>query len=472
MKTKSLILLILLAHSTQAFDYGDLPELNLTIGTPPYWVVWDYNLQRSNSMNNPPDGVEEIEDMPFDDAWIKIFALDKTVYDTETGVAAASRDGNVLVKYDYDPDCPRSTYDWDDCTGRRYRLVDWDERLRIYANGDYEGNDPVEDYDIPDSDDTLEITAELYLEVECKKYRLRDYEINGTWYCEEDYLGRYYYDDTIEDTLTYAVPTLEPTAELSFQKLAENELEISRGRLSVTANTPFSKLDLRLGGNSLVFSRNAYDVEFYLPEYNLLRITTYRLPHVVESDLFATVAETRNNDTGDIETTIEFTLNYEDTLEVLDSRDCEITLTDLFGEEIEIGGLCGIDWKQTRINATTNERIFVHEDEVVVEALLTHAGQPVAGHELVLHYAGDEFMETTDSMGKAVFHLMAEYPENRIDIVFGGDGEYLQSSKTILIATSSSRLKALLIQVMPALLVLIISAYGVYRMLKFAGVLR
>jgi len=472
MRLKHLILLVLISQTANAFNYTNLPELNLTIETPPYEIVWDYNIDQSNAVDEVPLEVKPIDDMPFKNAWIKIMALEKTIHDTETNISVASREGRILVKYDYISTCPPSTYDWDRCRGRRYKLVGWNEELRIYANGEYEGNSKIESYSIPCTENTLELRAELYLEVECKRYSLEEYEINETEYCEEEYDGLRYYDGIIEDSVTYLTSDMYPEANLTFKAIAENPFEASKGILTVEAKAPYSKLEARIGGKSLTYSGNAYDIEAYLPNYNLLRISTYDLPHIIESNLFSRIYDIRDNTTGEINTTIEFILTYEETKNILSSKNCEITLTDLFQNEVTIENLCEGDWKQTKIETVTNGKIYANGDEIQIRAVLTHEVNPIADKQVLIYYAGDEFSGITDERGMVLLTFTAEYPYNRIDVIFPGEDHYLSSSRTLLIATTGSRLNAIILRILPPLLILLVSIFGIQYMLRFAGVVK
>jgi hypothetical protein len=471
MNLKTILVLVLLSQTATALNYTRLPELNLTIGTPPYGTIWDYNLDRSLTATEPPQEVNQSDGSGVRDAWVKILALDKLILDSETNSSYASNQGKVLTKYGFTPRCPPSYYCWPDCYGIRYELAGYSEEYSLYANGILQGTYAIQDYAIPENSSTLELEATLEIEVRCRKYHLRWVldENNQPEYCTEEYDGIETYKANFADKKTYGLIGLKPQANLTFSRLAQDVSETSKGRLAIRTASPYSDAIFIIGDNKLEFSGNAYDIDYYLPDYNLLRISTYSLPRITDYSLFSELSRTRNNQTGVIITTLDFTLTYDETEAMLESRNCKLAIKDLFNKEYILDKLCETDWKQTTLNASTSGLLFNDGEQVNVSAVLAFNGIPLEGRKLILRYAGVEYEEYTNSEGAASFTIQAEYPENKIEVEYSSEGEYLGSSKTLLIATSNSGAMTLVTGILPTLLLLLVTAYGFYKMVKRWG---
>ncbi|VVB54982.1 Uncharacterised protein [uncultured archaeon] len=471
MNFRALVVLVFLSQAAAALGYTNLPQMNLTIATPPYQVVWGYNLVRGNSTSGPPNGTVLSQGSGFTDAWVKILALDKAVFDSEINSSYASRQGQVLSKYGYTPVCPPSDYCWPSCIGTRYEYAGSTGRFTLFANGQLQGSNAIQGYSIPDTATQLNLNAQLNVDTRCRKYklRLRVDPNTGLRYCNERYFGVVTFSGVVSDKAAYGLFDLKPQANVSFQRIAQDVSEISRGRLTVRTAAPYSNLTFILGNNSLSYSGNAYDVGYYLPDYNLLRVSTYGLSRITQYGLFSNVSRARENGSGVVVTDVDFTLTYGETKALLQRRICRLIVEDLFKRQYVLENLCPTDWKQPVIDASTNGRIFADNGEVNISVSLAYNGTQIPGRRVFVRYANRQYAKTTDSNGKADFVFNAEYPNNRVEVEFPGDGVYLGCSKTVLIAVSDSEVKDLLAQILPAFLVFVISVYGAYRMLKFWG---
>jgi len=471
MDSKTFFILVLLSQSVMALGYTDLPELNLTIGSPSYQLIWNYNLLRNSLISGSPQGTTLSQSSGYKDAWIKILTLDNVIHDSELNSSFASRQGNVLTKYGYTPTCPPEDYCWPSCVGTRYELAGSSETFSLYVNGQPQGNSIVEAYTVSNTSANLNLTAQLTIETYCRKYKLRwVYDKKGKpEYCAEWDAGVETFKGTIADRQYYGLTDLKPQANVTFSRIALDISEVSRGKLALKTSAPYSNLSFYVGNNSISFSGNAYDIGYYYPDYNFLRISTYGLPRITQYGLFSNVSRTRNNVTGEVITEFYFTLTYAETEAMLESKKCKLVIQDLFQKEYVLDKLCQTDWKQPITNASTSGLIFSDKDKVNVSVLLTYNGVPIPDKQIVVRYAGSNYTETTDSKGTAEFIIQAEYPNNNIEVEFSGDEDYLSCSKTLMIATMNSRAEDLLWLILPALFVLIITGYGAYKMLKFLG---
>ncbi|MFH1126086.1 MAG: hypothetical protein V1703_03090, partial [Candidatus Altiarchaeota archaeon] len=267
----------------------------------------------------------------------------------------------------------------------------------------------------------------------------------------------------------YGLTDLKPQANVTFTRIAQDISEVSKGKLILKTAAPYSTLKFYIGNNSLYFSGNAYDIDYYYPEYNFLRISTYSLPRITQYGLFSNISKSRNQTTGGVITNLDFTLTYPETQAVLKSRNCKVVLEDLFQKEYIVDNLCQTDWRQTVINASTDDQLYSDGQQINISTILTYNGTLLSNKQIIVHYANTQYNKTTNLQGKADFAITAEYSYNKIDVEFLGDNQYLGCSKTLLVSTSNSRMKTLLTFILPALLVFLVTAYGAYKMLKFAG---
>jgi len=471
MDSKTLAVLVLLAQSAAALSYTDLPEMNLIIGSPSYQLIWNYNLLRNNLVSGPPQGTAMSQGSGYKDAWVRILVLDKVIFDSELNSSLAARQGYVLSKYNYTPTCPPEDYCWPSCVGTRYELAGSTGTYTLYANKQLQGSNLIEDYGVPNTSTKLNLTAQLDIQTQCRKYVLRWVydKKRKPLYCTERSAGVVTFKGTVTDKGSYGLTDLKPQANLTFTRIALDVSEVSRGKLRIRTSAPYSSLNFSIGNNSISFSSNAYDVGYYYPDYNFLRISTYSLPRITQYSLFSNVSRARNNLTGDVFTDFDFTLTYAETKAMLESKNCKLVIQDLFQTQYVIDNLCQTDWKQPVINASTGGQIFSDKDPVNVSVLLTYKGVPIPDKQMIILYANTNYTETTDLNGIAEFTIPAKYPNNKIEVEFLGDKDYLGCSKTLMIATMNSRAEDLLWWILPALLVLIITCYGAYKLLKFLG---
>ena len=412
MKLKTFFILFLACQTASALNYTNLPDLNLTIGIPPYQIVWDYNLAQSQAIDGPPQGVTASNGTGYQDAWIKILALNQTVYDSGTASFSASYQGKVLTKYDYTPRCPSSDYCWSSCTGKRYELIDSTGALRVYANNQLLDTTTITAYSVPETSTQLNVRAELGIETRCMKYHLegRIDPDTGDLYCVEIQDDIETFFGNLADQSLYSIKGLNPQANLTFTHIAKDITEISTGKLIITTDTPYTSLNLSLGNGSLTFYASGYDVSYYLPDYNLLRISVYSLPRITKYALFSNISETKDQNTGGTVTELDFALSYPETEEMLKTRDCKLVLQDTFYKEYSLDNLCQTEWKQTEINASTNGKIYANNKDITVYVLLTYNGSPLPDKQILIKYAGIEYTKNTGSDGKTDFTLVAKYP--------------------------------------------------------------
>jgi len=327
----------------------------------------------------------------------------------------------------------------------------------------------IEDYSVSNNATKLDLIAQLSIQTRCRKYQLTTIRKNGKVYCYERSMGIVTFRGTVSDEKIYGLTDLKPQANITLTHLAQDVSEVTRGKLILKTAAPYSMLRVYIGGNSLNFSGNAYDIDYYYPDYNFLRISTYSLPRITQYGLFSNISKARNKTTGGVITTLDFTLTYPETITLLNSRKCKVVLEDLFQKEYIVDNLCQTDWKQTVINASTDSLLYSDGQQINLSAILTYNGTLLPNKQIIVHYANTQYNKTTNQQGKTDFEITAEYPYNKIDVEFLGDNQYLGCSKTLLISTSNSRMKTLLTFILPALLVFLITAYGAYKMLKFTG---
>lgn len=466
MKLRIIFLLVFLSQAATALNYSNLPEMNLTIGSPSYQKVWDYNVERSHDLDGPPQGISVSRNLGYSNAWVKILGLDNVINDSGTGLIYASNQGNALTKYEYDARCPPSDYCWTTCIGDRYEVSSSTGRLSITANGQSIGNSEISAYSLPQSDSTLILNAGLSIETKCRKYSLVVIMDAGELFCVEKYQGIETYTGYLEDNAEYSIFDVGPQADLTFSHIAQDVSETSKGELTIKTSKPYSNFNFSLGNGSIFFSSSAYDLGDYLPDYNLLMVNAYSLPRIEKYSIFSNISTNRNNETGEITTILDFTLSYAETADFLKTKNCKLELEDVFLKKYSFNDLCQKDWKQALINASTDKKIFSDKEKISLSVFLNDNGLPIPDKEILVHYASADYTENTDSRGIAEFTFSAKYPNNKIIVEFLGDQEYLGSSKTLMVGVTNSEAEALFVQILPGLLLLIISAYGLYRIIK------
>ena len=410
----------------------------------------------------PPDGTQVIDKNFIKGAWVRVITIMPSVTD-EGGDGWVRPKGKVLVAHNYSIQLPPSaTNSYPDC-GVVYTLLNSSNELSVYANGVYLGSSTLTDYETDSTE--LRADAELLVSAMVKK----DYYVSECYCCGYGDEGcestccscKFSNKEEVEEHLNLSnslerrVYRPNISAVLTMLQCPKDPLSTASGNLSLASSAPIQSMTLSFVDSNISVQTHELDIMPVLKPHNVLEARSVSRNHEFSQKAFVSGANVSNG---------LILLNFTGVpREYLRVSHASLMLVDLFGEEHNLTNYTEVSCPLNPVIELSVPHWAEEGAEFQATVRLSEGGSALPGRKVKVLYSAEEYTETTDSNGEAVFRLKAK--QGLIEAQTEYDGSYAEVKASRNIMVYSSATLTYLLTLLALLFILALSYTALRRMM-------
>lgn len=368
--------------------------LNLLIDQntiPDYESLWAFN--KALEFSEIPEAAQSESNGIIQNAWLKIIALEKSYFDSNSGEWRAFPEGQILTAYSYALQIPDEKESGDCATYYSYALQE--EDLRISLNGEEFGTQKISSYSADAQAKRLDFSAKLKLKAELTTthYKLKEK-------CRQDGEYRYCTTNCEYSHTTQRQDTVNLKDEFSAEAPAkELKVEVARSESKALNEVKFSaeginSIELGIGKSTFRYSNSIFG----------LGTTEFGALYAVKS---SNIAQKTIKGFTEFRPDANSGANaiYAD-LGTTEEGNCALLAFSDF-EEIDLSEKCNSTKLEKPILLLSSEKQAYDANEAIkISASLSdESGAPIEGREIALNYGSGALLGTTGASGTADFEI-------------------------------------------------------------------
>lgn len=409
----------------------------------------------------PPDGTQVTDRNFIKGAWVRVISIMPSVTD-EGGNGWVQPRGKVLVAHNYSIQLPPSaTNSYPDC-GVVYTLLNSSNELSVYINGVYLGSSTLTDYETDSTD--VGADAELLVSAMVKE----DYYVSECYCCGYGDEGcestccscKFSNSEVVEERLNLSnsldrrVYRVNISAVLTMLQCPKDPLSTASGNLSLATSAPVQSILLSFFDSNISLQTHELDIMPVLKPHNVLEARSVSRNHEFSQKAFVSGV---NISDGAI--LLNFTGVPREYLRV---SHASLMLVDLFGEEHNLTNYTEVSCPLNPVIELSAPHWAEEGSDFQAAVKLSEGGSALPGRKVKVLYSAEEYTETTDSNGEAVFKLKAK--QSLIEAKTEYDGSYagVKASRNIMVYRSSTL--TYLLSLLALLFILALSYTALRRM--------
>ena len=397
---------------------------------PNHDFIWQWNA--SINFTNAPYGIQQQENGIIKNAWLKIIAVNKSVFDSNSGRWYAQPSGKILTAYNFSIRIPSGTQAGDCATGYSYTMLD--NLLDIFLDGSKIGSGKIAPYNSgAKNNNALDFSAGLRLKARLyvAHYRMKSYCQYNYWeegWCPEQYTYQNceYYSTGTADYGLNLNDSFGAIAKVYAFSIKNNFLDGNAFReyhLRLDSAEKINELQLQINDNNFSYSELEYDLNSMLPPYNVLYATRQEKTAVSFgkfTDMNSNIAEKT------------FLLGLDD------ADSCSLAVMTDF-EKFGINN-CLNKARKTFLKLQADKNSYDFNEAIKINGILSDENGLGLGNETIKLFSGSAKNEiVTDAEGKFYSEIPANETSGVIVAEFNPLFDYSPSNSILRFGLSNSR---------------------------------